>query len=255
MILTIDIGNTNSFFCIFEGDKLLESFKIPVKNISSSNDILKISKKSKYIKNVNGIIISNVVPKMEKYFKFFFEKKLKKKLIFIDKIINKLDINTKIKKKNSIGADRLVNVFYAKSIYSSPILIVDFGTATTIDYINKEKVYEGGIIAPGIDISLRSLNQFTAKLPLMGFTKTKFIIGNSTENAIKSGFYWGYISMIEGILMRIKKEKKIIPKIILTGGNSPFFKNHIKNSVLDELFTMKGLNYIYKEKVKGKSER
>mgnify|MGYP002058363830 FL=1 len=252
MILTIDIGNTNSFFCVFNGEKLQESFKVPIKSISSSNDILNVFKKSKYLENLNGVIISSVVPEMDKHFKDYFKEKLNKKLIFIDGIINKLDINTKIKKKNSIGADRLVNVCYAKNIYSSPILIVDFGTATTIDYINKKRIYEGGIIAPGIDVSLRSLHQFTAKLPLMNFTKTKFIIGNSTENAIKSGFYWGYVSMIEGILKRIKEEKKILPKIILTGGNAHFFRDHINNSILDEFFTMKGLNYIYKEKVIGK---
>ncbi|MDC3091792.1 type III pantothenate kinase [Rickettsiales bacterium] len=249
LILAIDIGNTNSFFCFFKEEKLVENFRIPVTSITSRNVILKSLKKSRYIKNLNGVIISSVVPKFNDWFKKVFKEKFNKNPIFVEKIINKLDLKTKIKKKKSIGADRLVNVFYAMKIYSSPILIVDFGTATTIDYVNKNKIYEGAIIAPGINLSLKSLHQFTAKLPLIKFTKTKSIIGNNTESAIKSGFYWGYISMVNGVLKKIIKEKKIKPKIIITGGNSVFFKNHIKGSILDELFTMKGLNLIYRRKV------
>ena len=99
LILAIDIGNTNSFFCVFEEEKLVESFKLPIKSISSRNAILKSLKKSSYIKKLNGVIISSVVPKFDNWFKEVFKKKFNKKPIFIEKIINKLDLKTKIKKK------------------------------------------------------------------------------------------------------------------------------------------------------------
>ena len=129
------------------------------------------------------------------------------------------------------------------------MLIVDFGTATTIDYLNKNSIYEGGIIAPGIDLSLNSLFKHTSKLPLIKFKKTKSVIGNNTKSAIKSGFYWGYVSLINGLIKKIKEEKKIKPKIILTGGNCFYFEGLIEDvCLIDRFFIVKGLNYIYNYK-------
>ena len=245
MILTVDIGNTNSFFCFFDNVRILYSFKINISEINSRNDLLNCLLRFKKFKEMTGVIISSVVPKLNKLFNDFFIEKVSIKPIFIEQIIDFLNITTFIRDKKSIGSDRVVNVCYAKKKLDSPTLIVDFGTATTIDYINSEDIYEGGVIAPGIDISLRTLNKYTAKLPLINFSMTKKIIGKTTEEAMKSGFYWGYIAMINGLLQKITIEKNIEPTVLLTGGNAKYFKNHIKNSIIDEFFTMKGLNYIY----------
>ena len=94
------------------------------------------------------------------------------------------------------------------------------------------------------------MHEYTAKLPLVSFSKTKYIIGNSTKSAIRSGFFWGYISMIEGLIKRIRSEKKVNPKIILTGGNANSFKDYIKNIYLiDKNLTLKGLNFIYRKSI------
>ena len=145
----------------------------------------------------------------------------------------------------------MVNVLYAKNMYIKSTMIIDFGTATTIDVLDKNGDYDGGVITPGIDLSLQSLKNGTAKLPLVNFKKTKFVVGKSTTNAIKSGFYWGYRSMIDGLIEKIAKEQNDIFKIILTGGNSKYFKNCFENVIIiDEFFNTKGLNFLINDYLK-----
>lgn len=247
MILTIDIGNTNAMFCIFKGTKIIKTLNISIGIIKNENRLIDYLKRFLSKKNIIGVVVSSVVPEVDEKIKKVFNKYFSINPHFVSDIIKKLKIKTSIKNKSEIGTDRIVNVHYAKEIFKPPILIIDFGTATTIDYINKKYIYEGGIISPGIDLSLKSLYKFTAKLPLINFNKTKYIIGNTTNKAIRSGFYWGYISLIQGLIERIKIEKKIKPKIILTGGNSVFFERKIKNiKMIDKFFIMRGLNFIYK---------
>ena len=119
---------------------------------------------------------------------------------------------------------------------------------TTLDVLNKDGVYDGGVITPGIEISLNSLKKMTAKLPLVEFKKTKRVTGTSTVSAIQSGFFWGYVSMIEGLINKINKENNDNFRIILTGGNAKFFKNMFENiHIIDDLFTSRGLNYLINE--------
>ena len=247
MILTIDIGNTNAMFCIFKGMKILRTLSINIQLIRNEKKLLEYIKKLLSKKNINGIIVSSVVPDLDKVLKELFNKYFSINPYFISDIIRELKIKTNIKNKNEIGTDRIVNVTYAQEIYTPPILIVDFGTATTIDYINKKYIYEGGIISPGIDLSLKSLYKFTAKLPLINFNKTKYIIGNTTNKAIRSGFYWGYIGLIENIIDKISKHTKKKYKLILTGGYSHLFIKSIKQKArIDKDITIKGLLKITK---------
>ena len=251
MILTIDIGNTNISLSIFLVNKIVKSKTHNtdlIKKSSNATQILLENFISKF--SINGVIISSVVPELDKIFRLKIKKILSISPIFVSDLKKKLKIKTLIKKKREIGSDRLVNVIYSLNLFKPPILIVDFGTATTIDYLNKNSIYEGGIIAPGIDLSLNSLFEYTSKLPLIKFKKTKSLIGNNTKNAINSGFYWGYVSLINGLIKRIKKEKKIKPKIVLTGGNCSYFKGLIEDvCLIDRFFIVKGLNYIYNYKI------
>ena len=213
----------------------------------------KIKKKRNILRNflnkklITQVIISSVVPSLNKLFIKFFSK-FKISPIFISEILSDLEIKTNIRDKKSIGDDRIVNVFHAKNIFKRSVIIVDFGTATTLDVLNQKGIYDGGVITPGIEISLFSLNSYTAKLPLVKFKKTKNVVGSSTESAIQSGFFWGYVSMIEGLIKKIEVEKKCKFKVILTGGNSNYFNKLIKNvDIADEFFTSKGLNLIIRK--------
>ena len=118
-------------------------------------------------------------------------------------------------------------------------------TNVSTDVLDKKGVYDGGVITPGIDLSLKSLQMGTAKLPLVNFKKTNSIVGKCTKEAIQSGFFWGYVSMIQGLIHRIQLEKKTEFQIILTGGNSKYFKGCFENVInIDEYFNSKGLNYL-----------
>ena len=243
MNLTIDIGNTNVMICIFKNNQIIKCDKVNVINFSKNKQYHFFKKLFLKYKILN-VLISSVVPGIsEKFFEIFDT--LKVDFFKIKNLLRICNLKTSIRNKSSIGNDRLTNIIYAKHLYEKSKVIIDFGTATTIDVLDKHGVYAGGVITPGIDLSLKSLQMGTAKLPLVSFRKTNEIVGKSTKEAIQSGFFWGYVSMIQGLTQKIQKEKKTKFKIILTGGNAKFFKGCFENVIkIDEYFNSKGLNYI-----------
>ena len=243
MNLTNDIGNTNVMICIFKNNRIIKHEKLNVINLSKK-DQYNFFKKLFLKYEILNILISSVVPKIsEKFFEIF--RSMKVDFFQIKNLLKTCKLKTNIKNKSSIGDDRLINIIYAKHMYIKSKIIIDFGTATTIDVLDEKGVYDGGVITPGIDLSLKSLQMGTAKLPLVNFKKTNSIVGKSTKEAIQSGFYWGYVSMIQGLIHKIQLEKKTEFQIILTGGNSKFFKGCFENVInIDEYFNSKGLNYL-----------
>lgn len=247
--LTIDVGNTSTLFCFFSLHKVIFTKRVHTKELSDFklNKIINEEKIDKDFKKFSGIIISSVVPSVDKILKDFFKKKLFK-FFFLKDIVNNFKLKTKIRNRKEIGDDRIVNMLYAKKKFGKSVIVIDFGTATTLDVLNKDGIYNGGVITPGIELSLGSLKKMTAKLPLVKFKKTKKIMGTSTINAIQSGFFWGYVSMIEGLIKKINLENEDNHKIVLTGGNANFFKNMFENVYLiDDLFTSRGLHYLINE--------
>ncbi len=246
IVLTVDIGNTCITLCFFNKKTILNYKKISVSKMSKKSLLLDIKKNVKDFSNL-AVVISSVVPKMTSKLEMLFNK-LSIKTVLLKDLRSKIKLNTLIQNKNSIGEDRIVNVFFAKKSFEKSTIIVDFGTATTFDVLDKDGNYAGGIITPGIDISLMSLKKNTAKLPLVRFKKVDNIVGITTEQAIQSGFFWGYICMIKGLIEKIQLEKRTKFKVILTGGNSNFFKGIFgKDVLIDEFFTSKGLNLILTE--------
>ena len=227
--------------CAFKKQK-----KISFLNVSTVN--LEKNKIIKYIKDLDDniflAIISSVVPKSTILFKKLF-KDHGISYYLARNLVKAYDIKTTLSDEKSIGDDRLINVIYGNHLFSSSVMIIDFGTATTIDVINEKGIYDGGVITPGIDLSLLSLKQCTAKLPLVKFQKTKNIVGKNTLEAIQSGFFWGYICMIQGLVKKIEENQKVKFGLILTGGNSTLFKGYFQNVIkIDEFFISKGLNFL-----------
>ena len=167
------------------------------------------------------------------------------------KELKQIDINKIIKinvKKKQIGSDRIANAIGAFYFYKTNCIIIDFGTATTFDVVIKA-VYKGGIIAPGLKLSLNTLVKSAEQIPSFSLKKVKKVIGNSTVTALRSGFFWGYSGLIYNIVELIKKETNCKFKIILTGGFSYLFKNSLKSKVvIDSEITIKGLIKILKNK-------
>ena len=244
MYIIGDIGNSEVKICVFSSNnKQLKKIVLNTSLINHKN--LKNSFSS--IRNLNKIkkvLFSSVVPKVYKIIKKFFFKKHKIKMYEVKEIELKNFINVKVNKKQ-VGSDRLCNAI-ALNDKRSNFIIIDFGTATTFDVIIKNQ-YLGGIIAPGISLSLNTLISKASLIPKLKLKKVKQVLGNNTVSAVRSGFYWGYIGLVQNIIHKIYKQTKKKYKIVITGGFSNLFSNSLKiKAVIDKDITMKGLQKIIK---------
>ena len=239
MILIGDIGNTQSKFAHYnkDNDKI---FKL--KNFKTS-DIVKNKDFAKFVNNTKftNAVITSVVPKVFLKIKSVLKKKNIKCYEILDKKL-KNPIKIKIKKPKQLGSDRVANVFAANQLYRSNCIVIDFGTATTFDILSKNGIYNGGLITPGVRLSLSTLSSLTALLPLIKLKKTKQIIGKDTISAINSGVYWGYVAMIDGLLKKIISTTKKKYKVILTGGLAHIFSNSLQyKSTINANITLHGV--------------
>tara|TARA_B110000014_G_C20004582_1_gene520684 strand:+ start:259 stop:1008 length:750 start_codon:yes stop_codon:yes gene_type:complete len=240
MILIGDIGNTDTKICLINSNyKIVKRLIISTKKINKNilyKNLKFIVRKKIFIKKS---LFCSVVPSQFLIIKSFLQKKFKIKCVELKSLnlnkIMKIRVN-----RNQIGSDRLANsiaVISKKKNY----VILDFGTATTFDVVIGN-VYNGGVIAPGLNISLNTLISRATLIPSIDIKKMKNVIGKNTVNAVRSGFYWGYIGLINKIIELISKETKKTFKIIITGGLSNLFVKNLKSKVvMDKDITMKGL--------------
>ena len=244
MYLIGDIGNTEIKICLLD----LNSKIVNRVNIESNLVTKKyLSKKLKYLKKYkfSKILFSSVVPGKFKIIKNFIEKKTGKKCYEIKQINLKKFLNIKVDKKQ-VGSDRLANAISVINNKSN-FIILDFGTATTFDVVVKNN-YLGGVISPGVILSLNSLVSKASLLPSVNLSKISNVIGKNTKSAIRSGFYWGYLGLINNIIDLIFKHTKKKYNVVLTGGLSHLFKNsiNVKNNV-DKNLTINGLLKVIKK--------
>jgi type III pantothenate kinase len=240
-----DIGNTSTKVCLLNNRfKIIKSFNFETTKIHKKN-FLKNILKNYLNKNLNPILLfSSVVPDAFKKIKKIF-KYTKFKLFEIKNYNLKKIININIKNKKQLGSDRIANAIGAKQFKNC--LIVDFGTATTFDVI-RNGIYEGGVIAPGVKLSIINLSKSTALLPVINLNKNQKTYGKNTKEALNAGFVWGYEGLINNIINKIISKEKNKFKIILTGGYAGFFKKVIKRKIsVDQNITINGIAKVYKE--------
>ena len=240
-----DIGNTSTKICIMSRKfQILRSYNFETNKMYKNNLLKKIIRK-KTNKNINSVFLfSSVVPKAFMNIKKNF-KSTKFKILEIKNLKLNRIIKINIKNKNNLGSDRIANAIGAKKLKNC--LIIDFGTATTFDVI-KDGTYEGGVIAPGINLSIKNLSQAAALLPLINLKTNQKNYGKNTIEALNAGFVWGYEGLINNIIDKITSKSKIKYKILLTGGYANFFKKKIKKKVvIDRDITIKGIANAYKE--------
>lgn len=237
MIIVGDIGNTEVKICFFyNGLKKKYLFKTDSLNKKIIRNKFNFLRKKIYLKNA---IISSVVPKTFSQIKKIFFNLYKVNCVELKKLNLTRLINIKVNKKE-IGSDRLANAISVMS-KNKNFIVVDFGTATTFDVIKKNN-YLGGVIAPGVTLSLDNLIKKASLIPNIELHKSKSIIGKNTEQAVLSGFFWGYNGLINGIISKIKKKTNQKYKIIFTGGLAHLFNKDIKDKVtIDKNLTINGL--------------
>ncbi len=240
MIIVGDIGNTETKICLVnKGNKIIKRINLDTKKINQSLLLKSFSKLNLNKNFIQKVLFCSVVPKSFDQIKKFFNRNFKIKSYELKDLKLKKLIDIKVNYKQ-IGSDRLANAISVIN-HKKNYIILDFGTATTFDVLIK-KSYHGGVIAPGVKLSLNTLSDRASLIPNINLKKTNKVIGLNTINAVRSGFFWGYAGLIDNIVNLIKKETKKSFKIIITGGFAGLFKKSIKTKVtFNKDITINGL--------------
>ncbi len=251
MLLAIDVGNTNTVFATFSGDDITNSWRCKTEKSRSADEYAVFLKQLFDLEgmqwaDIHDVIISSVVPDTDFHLTNFCTKYVSKAPVFVKASV--VDIKVDLDQPEQIGADRLVNAAAVVKQYPLPAVVIDFGTATTFDVIDVGDIYRGGVIAPGIRLSIEALSNRAAKLPHIDIEKPNKAIGKNTLQAMRSGMYWGYIGVIDTILEKITEELGKKPYVIATGGLAPLYAESTSTiDVVDETLIFKGLLEIYKK--------
>jgi len=253
MLLVIDVGNTNTVLGLYDGDKLVHDWRIRTESdhtideygVLIYNLYQSSRKKEKPFKTVSAIIISCVVPPMLNILEPLCIKYFNVKPLIVGPGI-KTGMPIFYDNPKEVGADRIVNAVAAYNKYRKESIIVDFGTATTFDYVSPKGEYMGGCIAPGIVISSEALFEKASKLPRVEFSRPKSAITKDTVSAIQAGIMFGYAGLVDGIVNRIRTEVETKPLVIATGGLANIIAPETKTiEKIEEMLTLDGLRFIY----------
>lgn len=245
MLLAIDIGNTTIVFGIYKKDELRGHFRIATDKGKTSDEYWEII--SSLIKGkISAAIISCVIPPLTSVFAQMVRDYFQVEARFVEGTNTKFPILYDNPKE--VGADRVVNAIAAFRLYGGPVIVVDFGTATTFDVISKKGEYLGGAIAPGINISVEALWTKTALLPKVEIIKPKTVIGKNTIESMQAGIFYGFVGQVDEIIMKIKEELDLEPKIVATGGLAELISpESMYIQSINPLLTLQGLKIIYQE--------
>lgn len=252
MLFVLDVGNTNTVLGVFEDDQLTHEWRIKTDRYKTEDEfgmLLKslLEHKGILFKDIHGIIISSVVPPIMFSLEKMCRKYFNQEALVIGKDSVESFLPMKYPNPKEIGADRIVNAVGAIEEYGSPLVIIDFGTATTYCYVNEKNEYEGGAITPGIHISLEALYNKASKLPKVEITSPSNVVGTSTVEAMQAGIYYGYIGQVDEVVSRIKDQAKETPTVVATGGLAKLISDDSKTiDHVDANLTLKGLYIIYK---------
>lgn len=251
MLFVIDVGNTNTVLGVYNEDELIHHWRIETSRNKTEDEYgMIIGSLIQYagirFEDFHAVIISSVVPPIMFALERMAKKYFKQRPLIVGPGI-KTGLNIKYDNPKEVGADRIVNAVAGIAQYGSPLIIVDFGTATTYCYIDENKNYIGGAIAPGINISTEALYTKASKLPRIELSTPSNIVGRNTVEAMQGGIVYGYVGQVEGIVKRMKAQSKVEPTVIATGGLASLIaKESDVIDIMDPYLTLKGLHLIYK---------
>ena len=266
MLLAFDVGNTNIVLGVFEDGKLIENWRMETDNKRSADEYGMVIKQlfdysGLNAEDVEDVIISTVVPSILFTLQHLSMKYFNKKAIVIEPGI-KTGLLIKYDNPKQVGADRIVNAVAAHAKYGGPLVVIDFGTATTFCAVTKNAEYLGGTIAPGLKISSEALFEMTAQLPKVELEEPGKVICKNTIQSMQSGLVYGHMGIVQYIVERMKKELMEIdggdtePKVIATGGMASMIAEGVDCiDEVDKMLTLEGLKLIYEKNRKSKSKQ
>ena len=258
MLLAIEQGNTNTLFAVHDGTDWIAQWRTATEAARTADEyavwlhqLFEMRGQGQTMADMDGCIISSVVPQS-----IFNLRNLARRYLNVEPLVIgenvELGIEVRIHKPSEAGADRLVNAIGALQVYEGDLLLIDSGTATTFDVVSGANgqgagAFEGGLIAPGINLSLQALHEAAAKLPRIAIQRPDKVIGKGTVEAMQSGVFWGYVSLIEGLVSRIKTEWSAPMTVIGTGGVASLFEGATDSiDHFDSDLTIRGLLAIWR---------
>jgi type III pantothenate kinase len=251
MLLAINANNTNTMFAIWDGADLKGSWRTATEAKRTADEYVVwldhlLSLEGLARSDIHGAVIASVVPDVNFNLVTLCRHYCKADPFVVGEKGVKLGTKALVDRPEEVGADRLVNTVAAHDRYKGPLIVVDFGTATNFDVVDRDGNYCGGVIAPGINLSLAALHMAAAKLPSIRIARTERVIGKDTVSCMQSGIYWGYVGLVEGLVGRIKTEFGAAMRTIATGGLAPLFAGATDAiETVDPDLTVWGLRLIY----------
>jgi len=251
MLLVIDCGNTNAVFAVYDGDTLRGQWRASTDPLRTADEYAVWLSQVMALDglapaDIRASVLANVVPRADYALQTLCTRYFQAPPLVVGDpgVVTGVPVN--LDRPDQVGADRLVNALAAHASFGGPLAIVDFGTATTIDVVGADGAYEGGTISPGIHGSMDALTNAAAKLPRVGVEKPASPIGKDTVTAMRSGVFWGYVGLIEGLLARIEREYGQSLTVVATGGLAPLFEAETPAiHHLDRDLTLRGLKMVH----------
>ena len=251
MLLAIDVGNTNTVFALHDGQSFLAEWRCNTESVRTADQyFVWLSELMRHKKldpaQITDVVVSNTAPATLFNLRVLCDRYFRTRPLVVGKPECALPVEIRVDNAAEVGADRLVNTIAAHDRYGGDLIVVDFGTATTLDVVAHDGAYVGGAIAPGINLSLDALHAAAAHLPRIDVTMPPHVLGRNTVHCMQSGIYWGYVGLIEGIARRIAEERGTDMRVIATGGLSPLFaRGSDMIEAFDTDLTMHGLVLIH----------
>jgi type III pantothenate kinase len=250
MLLTIDCGNTNTVFAIWDGEQFVATWRTSTEATRTADQYFvwlnSLMNLTGIYADITDVIISSTVPRVVFNLRVLCDRYFNTRPLVVGKPDCLLPVAPRVEEGVRPGPDRLANAVSAHDRHGGDVVVVDFGTATNFDVVAEDGAYVGGVIAPGVNLSLQALHQGAAALPHVDISQPEKVIGTNTVACIQSGVFWGYIGLVEGITARIKAEYGRPMSVIGTGGLAPLFAQaeNLFDSVEDDL-TLHGLRVIH----------
>ncbi|KPP87133.1 MAG: type III pantothenate kinase CoaX [Rhodobacteraceae bacterium HLUCCA08] len=251
MLLAIDCGNTNTVFSIWDGSRFLCTLRTSTEHQRTADQYFvwysTLIRHHGIDARITDVIISSTVPRVVFNLRVMADRYFGTRPLVVGKPDCHLPVNPRVDAGTAVGPDRLVNTAGAHDRHGGDLIVVDFGTATTFDVVATDGAYVGGVIAPGVNLSLEALHAAAAALPHVDVTKPPQVIGTNTVDCMQSGVFWGYVGLVNGVCQRIKGEYDRPMTVIGTGGLAPLFSTGeaLFDQIEDDL-TMHGLTVIHR---------